>query len=31
LSQFSLTSFIATIGFFIGGLIATYFIIPYLF
>jgi uncharacterized membrane protein YedE/YeeE len=31
MSQFSLTSFIATIGFFIGGLIATYFIIPYLF
>ena len=31
MSQFSLTSFIATIGFFIGGLFATYFIIPYLF
>jgi uncharacterized membrane protein YedE/YeeE len=31
MSQSSLTSFIATIGFFIGGLFATYFIIPYLF
>ena len=30
MSQFSKTSFIATIGFFIGGLIATYFIIPYI-
>jgi uncharacterized membrane protein YedE/YeeE len=31
MSQLSKTSFIATIAFFIGGLIATYFIIPYLF
>jgi hypothetical protein len=31
MSQLSKTSFLATIGFFIGGLIATYFIIPFLF
>jgi uncharacterized membrane protein YedE/YeeE len=31
MSQLSKTSFIATIAFFIGGLIATYFIIPHLF
>ncbi len=31
MSQLSKTSFIATVGFFIGGLTATYFIIPYLF
>ena len=31
MSQLSKTSLLATIGFFIGGLIATYFIIPYLF
>jgi len=30
MSQFSKTSLIATIGFFIGGLITTYFIIPFL-
>ncbi len=31
MSQFSLTSFIATIGFFIGGLIVAYFVNPYVF
>jgi uncharacterized membrane protein YedE/YeeE len=30
MSQLSKTSFLATIGFFIGGLIATYFIIPFI-